>query len=333
MEDLFTIFQLKPLEIEVYLKLFEKKDSTVKDIVKVTDISRAKIYNILSILEEKGLITSIPAKTGKTRVYNVVNPKNLYQLQRARLKELERKSEEIIMLLQEKFDKLYSKGLCQIKPTHFLITEKRWALSKIIEYVSRAKKEIILIGVPLWLIDHLFEFLLIAHNEKNCKIEIYLPDFEIIPSKYNKIKKFSPKVIKIPHYQFIEINQKLYLNCEMIVDRKYMISINYNKEYDVIIHAFSGINCITQCILPNLYQTLITINHKKPSVASKENRIIEVLKREGKRLSKKELSIQTGLSGHTLNKTLNKLLEQNKIKIIREKLGTGRPRITVQLVS
>ncbi len=332
MQELSTIFRLKPLEIEVYSKLFEKKDSSVKDLIKITEISQAKIYTILSILEEKGLVTSIPAETGRTRIYNAINPKKLHALQQAYIHELEVKSERSFKLLQQKFDRLHTRGVCQVKPTHFLITQKDFAISKIKEYISKAEKEIILIGVPIWLIDTLYEFLSITYHERDCNVELYVPDFEIIPTTYKKIEKFSPKIMRIPHSQLIEVNNKLYFNCEIIIDRKYMVGISYNEEYDIILNAFSGYNCISQCILPNLYNNLVKVDTKKPPIASKESRILNILKRKGQPLSKKDLSNQTGLSGQTLNKTLDKLVEMHKIKIYSEKIGKGRPRTAIELV-
>jgi len=333
MQESISYLGLKPLETEVYLKLFEKKDSTVKDIMKLTGISQAKIYSILKILEEKELITSSFAESGKTHIYNANNPQKLTQIQDTHLKDLKEKSEKLTELLQEKFDNLHSQGVCLVKPTHFLITDKDLAISKIKAYISQAEKEIICIGLPLWLIDEIYEFLSIAFLEKECNVEIYIPDFEIIPKQFLKIKHFAPKIIKIPHYQFIEVNGTPYFQCEMVIDRTYMVGISYNESYDVILNSFTGYNCITNCILPNLYQNLIVSDQKTPRTAPKESRILEILKKEEKPLSKKELSLNTGLSGQILNQTLTHLLESNKIRIVLSKYRKGRPRTEIQLVA
>ena len=333
MQELISLFGLKPPETEVFLKLFEKKDSTVKDLMKLTEISQAKIYNILKILEEKELITSSLADSGKTRIYNVNNPQKLTTIQATHLKELKEKSEKLTNLLQEKYDNLHSEGVCLVKPTHFLITEKDLAVSKIKEYLTQAEKEIICIGLPLWLIDRIFEFLSTAFLERECYVEIYIPDFEIIPKQFLKIKHFSPKIIKIPHYQFIEVNGTPYFQCEIVVDRKYMLGISYSASYDVILNSFTGYNCITNCILPNLYQNLVVSEQTTPRMVPKESRVLEILKKEEKPLSKKELCSHTGLSGQILNQTLNRLLESNKIRIILSKYRKGRPRTEVQLIA
>ncbi|MHA1270885.1 MAG: TrmB family transcriptional regulator [Candidatus Helarchaeota archaeon] len=332
MQIISKIFGLNNIEIEIYLKLFEKNNSTVKDLVKITDISQAKIYTILSTLEEKGLITSKLANVGKTKIYNAISPQKLDKLIKSNLNELQEKSDEIIYNLQQKFDQLHSKGVCQLKPTHFLITKKELALNKIKEYFSKAEREVIFIGVPLWLIDEFYDHLIFLKLEKQCNIEIYLPQFEVIPKQFNKLKIFSPKIIKIPHYQLIEINQEIYYNCEVIIDKKYLVAVSYNESFDIILNSFSGINCIKNCILPNLYHNLVISENELLKKVSKENRIIEILRKENKPLSKKELSIKAGLSGRTLNDILEKLVNINKISIYEQKSGKGRPRTEIKLI-
>ena len=88
MQDFLSIFGLDLSEIEIFLKLFEFKNSTAKDLEKITDISKGKVYSILNILLEKGLVQEERGE-GKTKYYNAVNPDKLVELRNKLIKQIE----------------------------------------------------------------------------------------------------------------------------------------------------------------------------------------------------------------------------------------------------
>jgi len=326
MESFLELFNLNSQEIKVYRELFNFKDVTAKELEHRFEISRAKIYQILSKLEDKGLITSI--LDGKTRKYNVTDPEHLISFRNKIINEIQEKSETVIYELKERYQQLHSKSHCLLKPTHFLFTNKNLALLKLREYIINAQDELLFIGIPLWIIDEVKELIKEA-QDRGCIIKIFIADFEVIPKQYKEVKGFFPKLIKIPHYQIISVNGENYFNGQILVDRKYMVSLTYNDENNLILQAFAGINCIKQCILPELTQHMT--NEEPLKFSSKENVIIDTLKRARKPMSKKELSIKTGLSGKSLNTLLKKLQKENKIILELKKHGKGRPREEVSI--
>ncbi|MHA1377985.1 MAG: TrmB family transcriptional regulator [Candidatus Helarchaeota archaeon] len=326
MESFLGYFNLNLQEIKVYEELFNFKDVTVKELEALFEISKAKIYLILSKLEDKGLITS---KTdGKTKMYNVTDPNKLISLRNKIMDEIKEKSETAIYELNERYHKLHSKSHCLLKPTHFLFTNRNLSLLKLKEYIINAKKELIFSGVPLWIIDEVKDLIKQA-QDRGCIIKIFIADFEVIPKQYKVVKDFFPKLIKIPHYQVISVNGENYFNCEILVDRIYMVSLTYNDKQNLILQSFAGFNCINQCILPGLTKYLA--KEEPIKFSSKEKIILDTLKQVGKPMSKKELSSKTGLSGKSLNILLEKLQNENKIILELRKHGKGRPREEVSI--
>ncbi len=321
MESFLELFNLTSQEIEVYKELFNFKNITARDLENQFSISKAKIYQILSKLEDRGLIKS--SIEGKTKIYNVSDPEKLIEFRNKLMDDIQEKSETAIHELKERYQQLHSKSHCMLKPTHFLFTNKNLAFLKLREYIINARTEILFTGVPLWMIDEVRDIIKQA-QDRGCNVKIFIADFEVIPKQYKEVQEFFPKLIKIPHYQVISVNGEIYFNGQILVDRTYMISLTYNDDKNVILQSFAGFNCINQCILPDLTKYLAIEEPVKFS--SKENVIIDALKQACKPLSKKELSSKTGLSGKSLNTLLQKLQKENKIVLELKKHGKGRPR-------
>ncbi|MHA1797620.1 MAG: hypothetical protein ACTSVY_04150, partial [Candidatus Helarchaeota archaeon] len=68
-----------------------------------------------------------------------------------------------------------------------------------------------------------------------------------------------------------------------------------------------------------------------PKKKSKEETIISILQQKGKKLSKRELSKESGFSGKILNQVISSLSRDGKIKIKLNNSSKGRPREEVYL--
>lgn len=326
MESFLKLLNLNPQEISIYKELFNFKNISAKELEKQFNISRAKIYQILSKLEDKGLITS--NSDGKAKVYNVTDPERLVAFRNEIINDIQEKSDTALYELKEQYQQLHTKDVCLAKPTHFLMTNKNLALLKLKEYILKAETEIIFVGIPLWIIDEVID-LIKESQDRGCIIKIFIADFEVIPKQYKEIKEFFPKLIRIPHHQIISVNGENYFNGQVLIDRKYMVGLTYNDEKNLLLQAFAGYNCINKCILPDLTGYL---KEEEPiKFSSKENIIVNTLKTMKQPISKKELSKITGLSGESLNILLEKLKQENKIIISLIKHGKGRPREEVSI--
>lgn len=88
---------LKPRESKIYLTLLELKKGSVADLVRQTGLHRPTVYQALSVLQEKGLVTSSPK--GKQKVYLPESPKKLKRL----VDQLQVEFDDLIPELEETF--------------------------------------------------------------------------------------------------------------------------------------------------------------------------------------------------------------------------------------
>jgi len=116
MEEEFAlkeIFNLSNKESVIYIKLLELKQTTIRRLSEVTNITRTTIYDIISNLIKKGFVGQ--TKIEKVKQYYAVEPERLLQL----IKEKEREFTLIIPSLKSK------RGIIGKKPEIKLFEGKR----------------------------------------------------------------------------------------------------------------------------------------------------------------------------------------------------------------
>jgi len=128
-------------EIEIYLIILELGESTVYKIAKRTKISRPNVYDIVSKLTEKGLVTSL-IKNNK-KYFKPVSPQKLIDLIEEKKEELEEKKEELTTQTLPFLNKLYKIKETQPIVEIFMGGE---GLKNIINDIIRTKKDIWIFG-------------------------------------------------------------------------------------------------------------------------------------------------------------------------------------------
>lgn len=121
-------FQTKPLqnllgiseqEALVYLGLLELGEANIQDIAKKSGVKRTSIYNFLQKIKESGLIIQTGKQGGK--LYSAVNPKQLVDIGKSRLLELEELTPKLTALYKDSLDKpkvMYFEGVEGIKDAY-----------------------------------------------------------------------------------------------------------------------------------------------------------------------------------------------------------------------
>lgn len=124
----FMRLQTKPLEkllglsepeASVYLALLELGEANIQDIAKKSGVKRTSIYNFLQEMKEKGLIIQTGKQKGK--LYEAVNPRQLVDIGKSRLLELEEMIPNLSALYQESINKpkiAYFEGVDGIKDAY-----------------------------------------------------------------------------------------------------------------------------------------------------------------------------------------------------------------------
>ncbi len=86
-------------ESKVYISLLELGPSNVGKIIKKAKISRSKIYDVLSRLQQKGLVTFV--KEGKIQKFNAFQPKQLTEYINKQQQELTQREETLLHLIPQ----------------------------------------------------------------------------------------------------------------------------------------------------------------------------------------------------------------------------------------
>ncbi|MEK7648066.1 MAG: helix-turn-helix domain-containing protein [Patescibacteria group bacterium] len=84
---------LTPLQAAVYIAALELGQSSIQDLSRKSGVKRTSIYNFITDLKTRGLITQTRKK--KRLVYSAVHPEQLLEIEKTRLTELERLMPEL----------------------------------------------------------------------------------------------------------------------------------------------------------------------------------------------------------------------------------------------
>jgi len=115
MEQILEQIGLTPTEAKVYLALLELGESKAGEILKKSNLNSGRIYEVLSSLEKKGLISTIIKK--KIKLFIPSPPERVLSYAKERIEALEERKnemEEILPSLQEKFSKLKQKTSVEV---------------------------------------------------------------------------------------------------------------------------------------------------------------------------------------------------------------------------
>ncbi len=118
-KPLINLLGVSEQESLVYLALLELGEANIQDIAKKSGVKRTSIYNFLQEMKEKGLI--IQTSKHKGRLYTAVNPKQLVDIGKSRLLELEGMVPNLSALYQESVNKpkvAYFEGIDGIKDAY-----------------------------------------------------------------------------------------------------------------------------------------------------------------------------------------------------------------------
>lgn len=87
---------LNEQQIAVYLAALELGESNMQQLARKSGVKRTSIYNFIEDLKERGLI--IEVKKQKHRIYSGVDPKQLLEIEKLRVKELENIMPELLAI-------------------------------------------------------------------------------------------------------------------------------------------------------------------------------------------------------------------------------------------
>ena len=132
---------LTSYEIKSFVSLIKTGESTASDLSKQSGVPYSKIYEVLSVLEEKGWIGSDKSRPTK---YFAKSPNSALQTTKQTYEVQFAKNEKMIM---SELGPLYEKSGTSEKPDIWVITGTMNIATKILEIIETCRKEV-LIAIP-----------------------------------------------------------------------------------------------------------------------------------------------------------------------------------------
>lgn len=117
--SLFSILGITKDQGAIYLAALEIGEGTIQDLSRASGVKRTSIYNFINELKEKGLLSS--ATRGKRKIYEATSPRQLLEIGKSRLVDIEEIIPELSALYTTKYDKpkvLYFEGVDDIKKAY-----------------------------------------------------------------------------------------------------------------------------------------------------------------------------------------------------------------------
>jgi sugar-specific transcriptional regulator TrmB len=204
---------LSQSQAQVFLELVKQKETTASNLCRATGVKSSRIYNILSELEQIGLIMVL--NTSPKQYIVVPLAEGLYNLQELIEKEFNLKKAAINKLnfqLTPLFDSTTS------IPTSmaFIIKGRKLIISKIHHEILRVEKEI-LIRFPTPKLYFEFEPILLELKTAGITIDAGLCQFSI-----NKLREESSRIPEIP----LTICKRCCDCFYLMVDQNYLLSVS-----------------------------------------------------------------------------------------------------------
>ncbi len=318
---------LSKIETKVYMCILSSDNLTASEIQRICSLSKPTVYLALRKLEKLNLIS---VASNNPRRFSVKGPESLVQLKEKIVGEIDRETVKAVELVREELEK--RKHFC--RETKFktviggIFLESEIAIQETINLIGKAKKEIYLSGLPLWLLTKLKPYLVKAENE-NVAVKIAVSDEVFIPKQLKKFQAFE-FIYFLPRQSVFMINGEEYDSGQIFIDRNIFANVYFRDEKLILEYIYSP-RC-TNCIL-NFEQKIAEINRCKPELQSfipKEALIVKQAIKEGC-TSKREISLRTGLSGRKVNEAITYLLEKGVITVERRVKHIGRPKTRIRL--
>ena len=118
---------LTEAEAAVYFAALELGQSTVQALAYKSGLKRTSVYNFIDTLKERGLITE--SKKKKRRVYSALHPKQMVEIEKTRLSELEQALPEMLAIHNKSPQKprvTFFEGFTAIEDVYWgMLTEKQ----------------------------------------------------------------------------------------------------------------------------------------------------------------------------------------------------------------
>jgi len=132
---------LTSYEIKSFVSLIKSGESTASDLSKQSGVPYSKIYEVLSILEEKGWIGSDKSRPTK---YFAKSPNSALQTTKQRIEQDFAKNEKIIL---GDLNPIYKKSGTAERPDIWVLTGTMNIATRILEMIDTCREEV-LIAIP-----------------------------------------------------------------------------------------------------------------------------------------------------------------------------------------
>lgn len=109
-KEILKNLDLNKNEIAIYLILSDRDFISVRELYKLSNLKRSNLYNILNLLKEKNLIEEFEKNKKKHfRLLNPINIKNLINVKKTAIEELDSKIDNVLPNLLNNFQLISSK--------------------------------------------------------------------------------------------------------------------------------------------------------------------------------------------------------------------------------
>ncbi|MHA2305630.1 MAG: TrmB family transcriptional regulator [Candidatus Hodarchaeales archaeon] len=204
---------LSQSQAQVFLELVKKKETTASDLCRATGVKSSRIYNILSELEQIGLIMVL--NTSPKHYIVVPLAEGLHNLQELLDKDFNKKK-EAIKELNLQLTPLFDSTASIPSAMAFIIKGRKNIIKKIHYELSKVEKEI-LIRFPNPKLYFEFEPLLLELQTTGIKINAGLCQFSI-----NELREESTRIPELPLTVCKRCCDCFYL----MIDQNYLLSVS-----------------------------------------------------------------------------------------------------------
>jgi sugar-specific transcriptional regulator TrmB len=204
---------LSQSQAQVFLELVKKKETTASNLCRATGVKSSRIYNILSELEQIGLIMVL--NTSPKHYIVVPLAEGLHNLQELLDKDFNKKKatiKELNLRLTPLFDSTTSIPSAMA----FIIKGRKFIISKIHHELSKVEKEI-LIRFPTPKLYFEFEPVLLELQTAGIKINAGLCQFSI-----NKLREESTRIPELP----LTVCKRCCDCFYVMLDQNYLLSVS-----------------------------------------------------------------------------------------------------------
>ncbi|MEW5759701.1 MAG: helix-turn-helix domain-containing protein [Candidatus Thermoplasmatota archaeon] len=325
-EDL-AIFGLDKHDADVYVNLINTGKMTVNEIGKICKISKAKVYSVLSKLLDLDLIGY---EGGRPKRYFAHNPALKLQCRKNKMiEEIEIKGDYWIESLSKKFKERVDSAFSQ-RIQGIFIKDRKLALQKFAELIDQAYKEIHFIEIPLDIL-HFFKERIDRAKNRGVDIKIIASEDDILPTQLKMFNGFQIRFIKFPKNKFL-IDNNEFLVGRFFIDNEKFGTLMYSGGNELALNCLNAPGCAS-CVKRGNAQ-LWEISKNVPPILLEETGDVSLIRsalKQNKKLSKREISNITSLSGSQVKNAIEYLLSKGEIEVTLERTK-GRPREAISLL-